>query len=353
MATMDFYMPPWGEAAGEATVTLILVSSGDPVETEQEFLELSTEKVDFELGAPVSGIVGVLYVKRGDKVAVGDKIATFFSTDPYSQAEYTIYMAVRNLQKLDVDVLCMGAASGGLAFESLLPLFRKLLESARELRGLFLRRLGENTINELQGTMYKTWSCINRIRRFQLDLDANSEKRAEVVHHVETTLPGLLSHFDHVREIVSRPRMFIGSSRANVAYANSIQEQIGPHVRSTVWLEDAAFSDPKSTSLPALLEAPARYDYAVFVIGAREDQSRQLLGLRVRDLLICTIGIFLAKLGREHVRIIKAQNEVFHFLEDLVVASYDPDASIGEEMAKACGKILPATLDSSFPGHKK
>lgn len=348
MATIDFFVPPWGEAAGEALVTKILVESGQPVELEQNFLELATEKVDFELGAPVSGLVGALYVEEGDTVVVGSKVATFYSPDEYNQTEYTIYMAARNLQKLDVNELCTPADSGDLAFEDLSPLFRKLRESARELRGLFLRRLGKNTINELQGTMYKAWSCVNRVRRFQLEQEANSDKRREVVGYVEMTLPDLLSHLDLVREIVSRPRMFIGSSKANAEYANSIRDQIGPRVRSKAWSDDEAFSDPKSTPLPALLEAPARYDYAVFVIGAREDQSRQLLGLRVRDLLICTIGIFLAKLGRDRVRIIKAQNEALHSLEDLVIAQYDPDANIAEEMAKACGPILHQALESTL-----
>jgi len=349
---MDFYMPPWGEAAGDATVTRVLVASGEPVEKEAPFIEMSTEKVDFELGAPVTGVVGELYVKEGAKVAVGDKIATFYSADAYSQTEYTIYMAIRNLQKLqkmDMNMLRSPAASSDLAFEILLPRFRELLESADGLRGLFLRRLNENAINELQGTMYKIWNCINRIRRFQLDPNATKEKHAEVIRHVDTTLPGLLSKLDQIRESVSRPRMFIGSSRANVEYANSIRDQIGPKVRCKVWSEDQAFSDPKKTDVHALLEAPTRYDYAVFVIGAREDQSRQLLGLRVRDLLICTLGIFLARLGRERVRIIKAQNEVLHFLDELVVAHFDPDASIGEEMAKACEQILPEALHTITP----
>lgn len=343
---MDFYLPPWGEAAVEATVTRVLVVSGDPVEKEAPFIELATEKVDFELPAPVSGLVGELYVKEHSKVTVGDKIATFYSADAYSQTEYTIYMAVRNIRKMDVNRLCSREAPSALSFEILFPTFRELMELAHGLRGLFLRRLSENAVNELQGTMYKIWSCINRVRRFQLDRNPTSSMHEEVIRHVETTLPGLLFQLNQIREFISRPRMFIGSSRANVEYANSIRDQIGPQVRCRVWSEDEAFPDPKSTTVHALLEAPTRYDYAVFVIGAREDQSRQLLGLRVRDLLICTLGVFLARLGRERVRIIKAQNEVLHFLDDLVVAHYDPDAGIGEEMAKACDQILPDVLHS-------
>lgn len=339
---MDFYLPPWGEGAAEATVTRILVASGDLVEKEAPFIELSTEKVDFELPAPVSGLVAELYVKEGYNVTVGDKIATFYSTDTYSQTEYTIDMAVRNIQKMDMNRLCSRAASSALSFEVLLPTFRKLLELAHWLQGLVLRRLNENAVNELQGAMYKIWACINRVRRFQLDPTPTSEKHAEVIRHVDTTLPGLLSQLNQIREIVLRPRMFIGSSRANVEYANSIRDQIGPQARCRVWSEDEAFSNPKSTTVHALLEAPTRYDYAVFVIGAREDQSRQLLGFRVRDLLICTLGIFLARLGRERVRIIKAQDEVLHFMDELVVAHYDPDASIREEMAKACQILLDA-----------
>ena len=157
---MDFYMPPWGEAAGDATVTRVLVASGDQIEKEVPFIEIATEKVDFELGAPVTGLVGELYVKEGAKVTVGDKIATFYSPDAYSQAEYTIYMAVRNIQKIDMSTLGAQADSAALSFEVLLPRFRELLDLAEGLRGLFLRRLSENAVNELQGTMYKIWSCI-------------------------------------------------------------------------------------------------------------------------------------------------------------------------------------------------
>ena len=102
---MLFVMPPWGEAASEADVRRVYVTNGASVNEEDLFLAVATEKVDFELGAPISGIVGEIYVRDGDKIRVGDKIATIYSGNSYDQTAYTIYTALRKLRTLDPNLL--------------------------------------------------------------------------------------------------------------------------------------------------------------------------------------------------------------------------------------------------------
>ena len=68
-------MPQLGETVTEGTVAQWLKKVGDTVEKYEPFLEVSTDKVNAEVPAPVTGVIKEVLVKEGDTVPIGTAIA--------------------------------------------------------------------------------------------------------------------------------------------------------------------------------------------------------------------------------------------------------------------------------------
>ncbi len=68
-------MPQLGETVTEGTVAQWLKKPGDSVEKYEAFVEVSTDKVNAEVPAPVTGIIRELIVKEGETVPTGAPIA--------------------------------------------------------------------------------------------------------------------------------------------------------------------------------------------------------------------------------------------------------------------------------------
>ena len=76
MAT-EVKLPPLGEdAPDEAEVSFWYVAEGDQVDEGDDLVEMVTDKAAFTVPAPFSGTVASLEVGEGDKVDVGQVIAT-------------------------------------------------------------------------------------------------------------------------------------------------------------------------------------------------------------------------------------------------------------------------------------
>ena len=68
-------MPQLGETVTEGTVAQWLKKVGDSVDKYEAFVEVSTDKVNAEVPAPVSGVIRELIVKEGETVPTGAPIA--------------------------------------------------------------------------------------------------------------------------------------------------------------------------------------------------------------------------------------------------------------------------------------
>ncbi|MEO6793687.1 MAG: 2-oxoglutarate dehydrogenase, E2 component, dihydrolipoamide succinyltransferase [Mycobacterium sp.] len=68
-------MPALGESVTEGTVTRWLKKEGDPVEVDEPLLEVSTDKVDTEIPAPVAGVLTKIVAGEDDTVEVGGELA--------------------------------------------------------------------------------------------------------------------------------------------------------------------------------------------------------------------------------------------------------------------------------------
>jgi pyruvate dehydrogenase E2 component (dihydrolipoamide acetyltransferase) len=74
-------MPALGESVTEGTVTRWLKSVGDQVTADEPLLEVSTDKVDTEIPAPVSGTLLSISVNEDETVDVGAELAVIGSAD--------------------------------------------------------------------------------------------------------------------------------------------------------------------------------------------------------------------------------------------------------------------------------
>ena len=72
----DVIMPQMGESIFEGTLTKWLKKPGEKVQRDEPLFEISTDKVDAEIPAPASGVLGEIKVKEGTTVQVNTVVAT-------------------------------------------------------------------------------------------------------------------------------------------------------------------------------------------------------------------------------------------------------------------------------------
>ncbi len=83
-ATTDVVMPQMGESIFEGTITRWLKKIGDAVQKDEPLFEISTDKVDAEIPAPVAGILSEIKIPEGATVEVNTIVAVI--SDPNSAA---------------------------------------------------------------------------------------------------------------------------------------------------------------------------------------------------------------------------------------------------------------------------
>jgi 2-oxoglutarate dehydrogenase E2 component (dihydrolipoamide succinyltransferase) len=71
----DVVMPQMGESIFEGTITKWLKKAGDTVEKDEPLFEISTDKVDAEIPAPVAGVLTEIRVQEGATVEINTVVA--------------------------------------------------------------------------------------------------------------------------------------------------------------------------------------------------------------------------------------------------------------------------------------
>jgi 2-oxoglutarate dehydrogenase E2 component (dihydrolipoamide succinyltransferase) len=85
--TTEVTLPELGESVTEGTITAWLVEVGDQVEADQPLFELSSDKIDTEVPAPVGGVLKEIKVQVDETVDVGTVVAVIGSGDEDSSPE--------------------------------------------------------------------------------------------------------------------------------------------------------------------------------------------------------------------------------------------------------------------------
>jgi len=76
MAT-EVKLPPLGDdAPDEAEISFWYVEEGETIEEGQDMVEMVTDKAAFTVPAPVAGTIQTILAKEGDKVKVGQAMAS-------------------------------------------------------------------------------------------------------------------------------------------------------------------------------------------------------------------------------------------------------------------------------------
>lgn len=71
---VEIRVPALGESIVEATVSKWLKQTGDPVTAGDALLELETDKVNLEVPAELSGVLGAIFKAEGETVQIGDTL---------------------------------------------------------------------------------------------------------------------------------------------------------------------------------------------------------------------------------------------------------------------------------------
>src|SRR5579863_9516689 len=74
-AGVDVVMPQMGESIFEGTITKWLKKAGDTVQKDEPLFEISTDKVDAEIAAPVAGVLSEIKVPEGETVEINTVVA--------------------------------------------------------------------------------------------------------------------------------------------------------------------------------------------------------------------------------------------------------------------------------------
>src|SRR5215210_6055867 len=79
--TVEVVMPAMGDSVSEGTVLEWHKQEGDSVAPDETLVEISTDKVDADVPAPVAGTVVKLHAAEGDTVGVGAVLAEIAPTN--------------------------------------------------------------------------------------------------------------------------------------------------------------------------------------------------------------------------------------------------------------------------------
>jgi len=77
----DVELPQLGETVTEGTITQWFKNVGDAVALDEPLFEVSTDKVDTEVPAPIAGVLQEIRVEEGDTVDVGTVVAVVGAVD--------------------------------------------------------------------------------------------------------------------------------------------------------------------------------------------------------------------------------------------------------------------------------
>jgi 2-oxoglutarate dehydrogenase E2 component (dihydrolipoamide succinyltransferase) len=75
MARVDVIMPQMGESIAEGTISRWMKQAGEAVKRDEPIFEISTDKVDAEIPAPIAGVLAEILVQEGTTVAINTVVA--------------------------------------------------------------------------------------------------------------------------------------------------------------------------------------------------------------------------------------------------------------------------------------
>lgn len=167
-------MPQIGEDITEATVRRILVSEGQYLKNDENFIEVQTDKIDIELPSTVEGKIVSVDVKVGDIVKVNQ---TLIQVDSAGDAERTtrqletqdLSTAFGYLTRLDSAYYCSRKElqDQNLTFEGFKSFVDGTAEIARAFTGLSLADLDRPLQEEIRAALFFVTDLMRMLVAFE------------------------------------------------------------------------------------------------------------------------------------------------------------------------------------------
>jgi 2-oxoglutarate dehydrogenase E2 component (dihydrolipoamide succinyltransferase) len=123
----DVTMPQLGETVAEGTVTKWFKAVGDEVEKGEALFEVSTDKVDTEIPAPVSGVITAILVPEGETVNVGTKLAVIGNPGDSLTASTSQSATVTPAPSVETPIIKAPGEDSSSESAPLSPVVRRLL----------------------------------------------------------------------------------------------------------------------------------------------------------------------------------------------------------------------------------
>jgi len=154
------------------------------------------------------------------------------------------------------------------------------------------------------------------------------------------------------------PIMFLGSSVEGLEAAKQIESRL-EHFPVVVraWYTRGVFG-PSETALDDLIKQVDSADFAVFVFGPDDVvNSREQESTAPRDNVIFEMGLFVGRLGRERVFMVKDRNADLKIPSDLaginpITYSEKPGGTIADAVGSACTELESAIEKKGVVSHR-
>lgn len=165
-----------------------------------------------------------------------------------------------------------------------------------------------------------------------------AEKGQILYHIIKQALFMIRTQGGHME--IGKDRIFIGSSSESLKYAYALQAIMYSDYEITVWDQD--IFKPSQTAIESLVEGLSNFDFAVFIMSSDDKiLSRGREYECTRDNIIFEIGLFMGRLGRDRVFLIKPLKKEIKIPTDLLgihILEYESGRTDGNDKA-AMGSI--------------
>ncbi len=143
----DVVMPQMGESIVEGTLTRWLKKQGEAVVRDEPLFEISTDKVDTEIPAPISGILAEILVTEGNTVAVNSIVARISAEGAAPVAAAPVAVAPAPVAAAPVAAAPVPAAPAPVAAAPAAPPVTASVEYSGPLSPLVRKMARENNVD--------------------------------------------------------------------------------------------------------------------------------------------------------------------------------------------------------------
>src|SRR3954470_2078806 len=183
-------MPQMGESIVEGTITKWLKQIGDSVEKDEPLFEISTDKVDAEIPAPVSGVLSEIKFPEGAPVGINTVVAVLGDFGTATHAAQPV-----SSQAQPAPPQSPATANSGKGIEIVMP------------------QMGESIF---EGTITKWLKKIgDSVKKDEPLFEISTDKvDAEIPSHVDGILPAIRAHEGQTVQINAVVAIIAGSAAA-------------------------------------------------------------------------------------------------------------------------------------------